>query len=937
MSYQLIYSGKCVPTGDSANGHTVAASSSTPRALKQELLSISRYRTPDANSCLHGDRHSYRMLICADTTFHVLSCMRTDTTGGYCVHHLALTQDEVQSLRRNASRPTPAGVTMALSKIGFWHSPNTETENEPRLTAAALPEAAAQPSWLRLTGHKNNARALLSNRCERECILSMPKEATTEDVLHLLHESDWLASHRGWGKTFTTHGSTRDSTTEFARIATISGSSVAEQARAGGIAVLEINHELNIYEESDSPRAEERENEQTPNIGLHYKYDETPDEAVFNLPPKPGKWLRWVCILGGVWVLWSSVSLVSGLWIEDAGELTGNIITRINTEEDLQLLSELAAAPYTAETTARKLDRIEAHLNSHPPTAEDNNKHRLLRECVKLLRCAATDALGHGGNMSRLAESAPSLRINAASLCALYMNELIHDRQAEEWHSSLTPDEIQDWQNLLEAHPNIRAKLSEQPFADYLPRPSPTPAVPEAPEPVPAPENPEPEETPAAPEPDIAPTEQPTETPAVEPPPTETPTAPAAAAESMIPTIVNVGSELPQELQSLLGNTSVELSGVEYEVVPIGTNTVGVASDSLPPEDSDAKLCIAPMGTPGEWKLFPKLAEQNTQADTEVRLSTKDGKLQNIVYKRLPAAIRLKIKNSSNILCTYILIPECKSHLHGSIAKIEKEAPEKFRITPESLTLARNGQHAQLYKLDFRPNKGFTELNKTRPLSFDSELQLQLPGFARNHCIVEPAEGYKCKDTALSSPGSSADMRKLSISKTFNFETPMLKAFLQAGNVSCCGEKPDGAEHLTLASLYSIAAEKTSTLGAAGLNAQVDRYFRLFHNDYFAEQLRRIFNAESYLWLTAEEAKGGKGGHQARRRITKLLKDKETLRLIRTRICDVLSNVSVQSYNRQYERVAQSRAVSLLLRLRNVELTPSGELTWYFVLEPLTE
>ncbi len=405
----------------------------------------------------------------------------------------------------------------------------------------------------------------------------------------------------------------------------------------------------------------------------------------------------------------------------------------------------------------------------------------------------------------------------------------------------------------------------------------------------------------------------------------------------MIPTIVNAGSVLPEDLLCLLGNTPAELSGVEYEVVPIGTNTAGVASTSLPREASDAKLCIVPTDTPGEWKLFPKTAEQNTQADTSVRLSTQDGKLQNIVYNRLPAAIRLKVKNSSNILCTYILIPECKAHLRGSIAKIEKEAPENLRITPESLTLVRHGQHAQLYRLDFRPNKGFTRLNKTRPLNLDSELQLQLPGFTHNHCIVEPAEGYKCKGTALSSTDAPADIRKLSISRTYNFETPMLKAFLQAGNVSCCGEKPDGAEHLTLASLYSIAAEKNSTLSAAGLNTQVDRYFKLFHNDYFAEQLRRIFNAESYLWLTQDEAKGGKGGHQARRRITKLLKDKDTLRLIRTRICDVLSNVSAQSYSRQYERLTQSRAVSLLLSLRNVELTPNGELTWYFVLEPLTE
>ena len=947
MSYQLIYRGKLLPTSENAGGQVVAVSSGTPKALKQELLSISRYRRPDEERRLSGNQHSYRMLICAETTFHVLSGLRMGSNGEYCIHHLALTQDEVQTLRRNASRPTPAGVTLALYKIGFWHNPEEAVNEEPRLTAAALPDASVQPTWKRLTGHKSNARALLNTRCERECIMSLPETCSSEDVLGLLHESEWLAAGRGWGKTFTTHGSTQDSTTEFARIATHSGSQVALQAAENDIAVLEISPELSIAEEQT--QLQPREQETPPQQGhaiIHYKYEETPDEAVFNLPPKPRKWVRLVCIIGGVWVLWSSVSLVSGLWMDDAGELTGNIITRINTEEDMLLLSELATAPYSAETTARKLDKLEAHLSSRPTSGEDNSRHLLLQECVRLLRCASTDERGHAANMNRLAECAPALRLDSTALCCLYMNELIHDRQTEEWLSGFTPEETQEWHNMLAAHPDIREKFSTPPFADYLPQlPAPTPTTTPEPAPEPAPE-PTPEPTPEPPPVDTAPAENPAPAePAAEPaasePQPEVTASATEAAEALVPTVISTDTPIPQDLLKLLGDKSIELNAVEYDVVPIGTNTRGIAPISLRPENKEAKLSIAPSSTPGEWTLsVTAQATQPLQTNTQVRLSTKDGKLQHIVHEGLPAAIRLKLRNERNILCTYMLIPSFKAHIRGSIGKLNKVSAKELLITPERIMLTRGGTRGNLSKLDFRKDKGFKGLNATLPLRLDSELQLQLPAFTANSIVaptISEASPYSWKSSRLEAPNTLSDIRKLNISQFCNFETPLLKTFLQTANVCCCGEKPDGAEYLTLASLYSIANEKNSSLAVNEHNTQLDRYFKLFSNKYFADQLRRILHEESYLWLEAEEATGNKGSLQARRRISKHLKNPSSLKTIRNRICEVLTNVANKTYSQQYERLAHSRPVSLLLTLRSVTLNANGELTWHFVLEPLSE
>ena len=166
MSFQFIYTGSRLPTATST-GTMLARSHAIPTVLATQLTELSK-QLINTNAPADVPRYSYRLLNCASATFHVLTCVQATPeeqkeVPGLTVHHLALTLDEASALRRNASRPTPAGIIMALNALGLWRSQwqadNIYIEEEPRLTAAALPDASSQATWKSFTGHKNNARA----------------------------------------------------------------------------------------------------------------------------------------------------------------------------------------------------------------------------------------------------------------------------------------------------------------------------------------------------------------------------------------------------------------------------------------------------------------------------------------------------------------------------------------------------------------------------------------------------------------------------------------------------------------------------------------------------------------------------------------------------------------------------------------------------------
>lgn len=492
MSFQLIYHSKVAP-GRKPEGQMTARSRTILTALEQELIDLSPQLYP-GNSTSAVTQFSYLQLECCSTTFHVLSSLQTSPLPGdeqeFTAHHLALTHDEVQALRRNASRPTPAGVILALSNIGLWCTSGAASrfgyiDDEPRLTAAALPEAELQPTWKSLTGHKNNARAFFSPPYDRSCLVTIPADMSSREVLLLLHESDWLSSTRGWGKTFTTQAGPYSGHLNYQRTVLAPGTKVPTNDKRPILPIsaeLELNYNDTPAPVSSTPGIINRSQSTgfTGDTGyLPYKYTETPDEDIYDIMPQPNKLVRWSCYLGGAALLWLSISLISGLMMDDAVEITGNIITRINTEEDALLLSRLASSTYSHESTERHLSKFEARLRNLPASDESQPRSQLL-DCVQLLRLASHSPQGHPARLRLLRKCATTLKLREEDICKLYMNEAIYNCTPEDWQRYLTDGEKTDWESLLKDFPAMAEWLTQPPFDSYL---QPIGLIPPAPQP----------------------------------------------------------------------------------------------------------------------------------------------------------------------------------------------------------------------------------------------------------------------------------------------------------------------------------------------------------------------------------------------------------------------------------------------------------------------
>ncbi len=259
MSYQLIYTSAPQLLDPSLSGYgVVARSEHMPRSLEKKLEKISGFKE-DAK-LISGAQFSYHILDCAGATFHVLSCVQSagaDYSGREChiAHHLALTQEEVRSLRANKARPTPASIILGLYRDQFWKSEWKQQpqliSSEPRLSTDLLPDINSQTMWKELTGHKYNAKSLITPPYEHDCLIIVQSGTRSMDILHLLAESDWISTTRGWGITFTTTGVVQDTFAQTQRIAVLEESALAGKARRSGRPTLRLEHKLLITREQE--------------------------------------------------------------------------------------------------------------------------------------------------------------------------------------------------------------------------------------------------------------------------------------------------------------------------------------------------------------------------------------------------------------------------------------------------------------------------------------------------------------------------------------------------------------------------------------------------------------------------------------------------------------------------------------------------------------
>jgi len=258
--------------------------------------------------------------------------MTGDKAENRVIHALLLSQEEVEVLRANAARPTPAGIMLALESKLFWRTelPDsaTELDTEPTMTASALPNASTQVLWKRYTGHKGNARALFTPPYDRECMLVFPQGMRQEEVLGLLNESDWLTADRGWGHTFTTSGTSLSQPNDTSRIAIPEAYPRHLVSAWASIPVLHIAPDLLLEAPGQVPvsQKDERHAEHTP---IPYHYDESDDNDTYPYTRPPlARFQRLLIIIGGLLLLSFCVNLLVYGKVDDAGALASKAITR---------------------------------------------------------------------------------------------------------------------------------------------------------------------------------------------------------------------------------------------------------------------------------------------------------------------------------------------------------------------------------------------------------------------------------------------------------------------------------------------------------------------------------------------------------------------------------------------------------------------------------
>lgn len=248
MSLQLVYTSaeRLLDPGMSGYG-VVARSEKMPVPLAKKIAKLSNFKDFQQ---IKGPQYSYHIIDCAGHTYHILSCVQeagSDYTGRDChiAHHLALPQELARNLRKNSNRPTPAGIMLTLAENGFWlkswkGAPSKELIPAP-LTLDKLPSVEKQETWQRLTSHKSNAWAFSTPPYEHDCLITIPNHISSLEILQLISESDWLDHYRGWGKTFTTHGESKDTFADTQRIFVADGDTMEERAKRTGRPILRIH------------------------------------------------------------------------------------------------------------------------------------------------------------------------------------------------------------------------------------------------------------------------------------------------------------------------------------------------------------------------------------------------------------------------------------------------------------------------------------------------------------------------------------------------------------------------------------------------------------------------------------------------------------------------------------------------------------------------
>ncbi len=904
MSYQLVYtsSEQLLSPGLSGYG-IVARSAGMPRQLVERLAELCRGHE-DVAEPLGCALYTYRVLSCRAEEYHVLSCLRDagpDYSGRRChiAHHLALTAEEVQALRRNAARPTPPGLILALQRTGFWleqwQGEARLLESEPKLTAATLPDASVQQAWKEMSGHKGNARSFYTPPYEQECLVVLPDDTTPGQCLQLLHESDWLSANRGWGRSFCTPGCTDEAGIQ--RVCIRHAASQKTPLRRGGRAVLRVDHSLELPPATEAPPQGGESATVPPLCGLPYRYVESADEDMFARPAKHRPRRRTAACLAALALLAVGMYFGASDQADELGSAARDTMRHFSARENLGELHNLLAAPYSAETTPARLEQLRARS-----AAEAADGASALNRCLDTLCLAGSSPGKLAACPAELAACAGELELPQAELLRLALLLATQDRDVAQWQQMLTPEARAAWRETLAAMPQAQAWLANARLAAFVRELLPSAVA-----------KPEPDRADAGPDEAV-------------PPPVAAPLRPRNTTR---PGVVSAlaGQAAPAALLHALEHAPLELAEGEVIICHWAAERPA-ATRRFQLGPGGGKLRISPGRRAGEYIIAPSgtLAE-----DWELRLLVADGVIRALTAAGQPVALRLPLADGEMQAFDILLLP------HMSI-ELQPLSPGRPPLLPAGALQLAEGELSVLHTAH-AADRPRLALDREKALLFpwvpaEARLELRqdrfyLPPLAdKNRLLPLPLPAglpYNADVSAEADGSCSVRLRRV-----YDFSHALHSAFLNMANESCGGrDEVGGAPGSTLAQAYALSLEMESRRNR---QQALERYIALFNDGEFAAFMRGVLQPDHPCIPTPA------GRHeslaQARSRASSAMASGSTRQAFRQQLRAAITRRLTACYQEEVRRAAHHAGCGLRLVLCRVEPQADGSLDWQFKLEP---
>lgn len=926
MPLQLIHtSAPHLLDSNSAGYGTVARSENMPRVLCASLTALSVMRDPRGGAATTGPQFSYNIIDHAGAAWHVLTCTQcagADYSGRIChiAHHLILSQDEVRQMLASSLRPTPAGVALALQNIGFWEQkwtgePRYITE-APELSPEDLPDATAQPTWKKLTGHKSNARAFFTSPFERDCLITIAPGTPSSDILALFHESDWLTHTRGWGVTYTTEADDADSYANTLRMVCTPNSPLVQRAVRTGHPVLNIEQGMELP--LPAPATEPPVSAPLPPTPTsipggdivralsrsvsHYHYTEEPDWLLYDVKPARPKLIPGIA----AGIILVGLALGVGYLYTPSGEIPQNDIAGDEVQsirpDNVQMLAGLLRCEYNHAATVELLSKLCAISENCPEDA-------LLLEAAMLLQAASQSGTRHASSVKRLCECARLLGLKDTDMARLYLREATSQITPEEWKQQFDGQQITDWITLKQSEPQVIELLKSDELRAY------------------APSDKAPEATVLATA-DTAPAEI----------PEEEESTPQPGRVSLIPTTAVSGALLPEALENIIPNLPLSISTGSYVVSRFSEGGELRPARRLDLSENGFRLYITPTERAGEFLLQPEHTEGQPSPLPPSRITIRNGRIQSIRSEDREAVVCFPVPTKENFHTNVILASSFAIPLpQGKGIKLPAAADANLNISPDNLEITHSAERSRVPKLRIRTTDSFPWVltrSETERLRFSIKLPV-LTGHNSMQQTGRTLKTYTWENAEISRETDDLSTFLCEVVHRPDLSGRLERAFDKMANTPCCGEYKTQNKATTLGHLYyiccALANEKLTRREKRELHKA---YFSLFADKQFNKVLMKLLEQDTMLQLSPWEASANHfKAIQIRQNITKLLDDRAIRDRIRKRICDTLTRAMYAAYTKEQQELDAKQSESPIFVLDSIDIGSHVELMWQFRME----